>query len=371
MFSILFTNVKRSFIYFSKQELMRLLPAFAVLLAGSMSAQPADSMACGPSCCCMNDPTPSGIMISHVHRKHQWMASYRYMRMDMSGILSGTQSTAKSDVFVNYLAAPDAMHMDMHMLMGMYGISNRLTAMLMLNYNVTSMKMDLFAPGGHHHSGSVSNSDEHEMKSAGLGDIKLHFLYSVIRKVNHQLIIGAGANIPAGSVEVKGAADDAMYPGKRLPYSMQLGSGTFDLLPSLTYTYQKNKITFSAQGSGIYRTQYNNVGYSLGNEATANAWIAYQWLRCVAGSFRMEANTAGKIDGYDPTLYYYNELSANPNNYGGKRLSCYAGTVFQFRMHGTCSQRLAVEYGIPLYEALNGTQMKLKQTFYASWAFIF
>jgi hypothetical protein len=269
--------------------------------------------------------------------------------------------------------APDQMHMDMHMLMGMYGITSRITTMLMLNYNVSSMSMDMFTASAHHHNGAASTSTStlHEMKTSGMGDVKLHLLYSMIRKVNHQLIIGAGVNIPTGSIGLKGDADDPMYPGERLPYSMQMGSGTFDLLPSLTYTYQKNKITFSAQCSGIYRTQYNSVGYSLGNQLTANTWMAYQWLRFMSTSLRMEAGATGKIDGYDPTLYYYDELSANPNNYGGKRLSCYAGTIFQFKNGFVKNHRLGIEYGIPLYESLNGTQMKLKQTIYASWAYSF
>lgn len=297
------------------------------------------------------------------------MISYRYMSMGMYGLLSGTEAKDKSDLFVNYLMTPRRMQMDMHMLMGMYGITNRLTAMLMLNYNVNSMQMDMLSASGHNHGSS--GHINHTMKTSGLGDIKIHFLYGLIKKPEHQLLLSIGASLPSGNIQVKGKSDDMMYPGKRYPYSMQLGSGTYDILPCVSYIFQRNKITFSLQGSGIIRTHYNTVGYNLGNEASANLWLAYQWLNFLSSSVRLEGNAASEISGYDPTLYYYNELSANPHNYGGKRLNGFIGSVFHFRKGFLKNNRLGIEYGIPLYQSLNGVQIQLRQTLYAAWSITF
>ena len=91
---------------------------------------------CDESCHCINNLTPAGVMVSHVHPKNEWMLSYRFMDMAMLGVLSGTKKMDELDVFNLYLMNSKKMRMDMHMLMGMYGLTDRLTAMVMLNYNV-------------------------------------------------------------------------------------------------------------------------------------------------------------------------------------------------------------------------------------------
>lgn len=345
---------------------------FLLFVEQAAAAPGADTLACAAnSCCCVNDPTPAGVMISHVHRENEWMISYRYMSMQMSGILAGTSRQSEDDVFLNYLMAPEKMRMDMHMLMGMYGITDRFTVMAMLNYSSVTMNMKMFSTSGHVHNGVASTSPDHELKASGLGDVKVHLMYGLVKKAYHQLLLSAGIGIPTGSVGIKGKNDDMMYPGKRLPYSMQLGSGTVDVLPCISYLYQQSKVTFSAQVSSVLRTQYNTIGYKLGNEITLNAWGAYQWLNFLSASLRMEAASSNRIRGYDPTLYYYNEPSANPYNYGGQRVNSYIGLSFNPKKGFFKSNRLGIEYGIPVYQQLNGIQMNQKQSLYASWAFTF
>jgi len=329
-----------------------------------------DTMTCAEnSCCCSSDPTPAGVMISHVHNKNEWMISYRYMNMQMNGMLQGTTATNKEDVFLKYLMAPDKMQMDMHMLMAMYGITNKLTVMSMFNYNVNTMSMSMFATNGHNHSGmgGMNNVDmSHNMKTSGISDVKLHFLYSLIKKERHQLLVALGASLPTGNIKFKGKSDDMMYPNQRYPYAMQLGSGTFDILPCVNYIYQKQKTTFSAQLSSVVRTSKNQIGYKLGNEETFNTWIAYQWFKFLSASIRVEGTHATKISGYDPAIYYYREPSANPYNYGGNKISSFIGTQCHFQKGVLKNGRIAVEYGIPVYQNLNGLQMKLQHTLNAS-----
>lgn len=314
------------------------------------------------SCCCGgDDPTPANVMISHIHNKKEGMLAYKYMNMDMSGILKGTETVDKTEVFNNYLMSPDKMRMDMHMLMGMYGLTDRLTLMAMLNYNKTTMNMSMFTAGGHHHGGTTTTSDStmgHFMETSGVGDVKLSALYGLVKQPNHQLVVSAGVSVPVGSIKIQGADDDAMYPSRSYPYSMQLGSGTFDVLPSVSYLYQKDKIAFNAQMSSVIRMGYNSVGYRLGNEVSLNTWFAYQWLPFLSSSVRVEGNIADRIGGKDPSLYIYNELSANGANYGGQKVYGAIGSVLQFKKGFLKKERLSVEYALPMYQNLNGTQMK-------------
>ncbi|MEP7324262.1 MAG: transporter [Saprospiraceae bacterium] len=312
---------------------------------------------------CNNDATPASVMISHMHHRHELMVSYRFMQMDMKGIASGITSVGSEEVYNDYIMSPDMMKMDMHMLMGMYGISDRFTIMGMVNYNNSSMDMSLFTSDGHHHPGSTTTTTSrvHHMNTSGLGDIDLSGWYSLANHLHSQLFIGTGLSIPTGSIHVKGNSDEFMYPNKNYPYMMQLGSGTFRWLQGLGYVYQNNKLNLGAQVSSRFSLGNNAVGYHIGNEASVNTWVAYQWLNQISSSIRLEGNIKDKIHGADPTLYAYNELSANASNYGGKNMLIGLGTVVNFKKNILFFNRLGLEFSLPVYQDLNGIQMKINK----------
>ena len=346
----------------------------SILLNATVVLSQSDSIeTCNASCICSTDPTPAGVMISHVHDKNEWMLSYRNMNMGMNGLLSGSKSVTDIDVFTNYIMSPTSMKMEMHMIMGMYGITDRLTAMVMLNYYTSSMYMSMFMADGYNHADmvgmdgmSATSLNNHEMKTSGFSDTKIKFLYGLKKHRNYQVLVNLGCNIPSGSIRVKGSPTNMMYPNNRFPYGMQLGSGTFDLLPGISYLFQKSRSTFSSQIFSVLHLGYNQVGYKVGNEITLNSWFAYSWLKNFSTSIRIEGTVSSEIQGFDPTLYSFNEPSANPMNYGGVKAFSYLGTTYQFK-----NNRLGIEYGIPIYQNLNGIQMKQNQSVLASWSYAF
>jgi hypothetical protein len=309
-------------------------------------------------------------MLSHLHKKNQWMFSYRFMTMQMNEVLDGTQKIAKEDLFVNYLAVPDKMSMNMHMLMAMYGLSSKITLMTMLNFNQYAMNMSMLGgTGPHQHPGSAEHGGSgHNMQAAGFGDVKLSALFGLINERQQQFFVSAGLSIPTGSIHVQGG-DESMYSGQRLPYNMQMGSGTVDFLPCINYLYQKNKISYSLQASGSIRSYYNAVGYKLGNECTVNAWFGYQWADFLSSTVRLEGTAGSAIKGNDLTLYYNNEPAANPHNYGGQRASVFAGTSFHVKRGCFKKSKVSVEYGLPFFQSLNGPQMGQKSGLFVSASF--
>ena len=100
--------------------------------------------------------TGAAAHIHHGHGKGAWMFEYRFMRMDMDGLLNGTDSVSTQTISgttqamngsrsvtpgKQYQMSPTQMTMDMHMLMVMYGISDELTLMGMINYLDNEMDM--------------------------------------------------------------------------------------------------------------------------------------------------------------------------------------------------------------------------------------
>jgi len=347
---------------------------YTFLYVAETKAQTDSTTVCETHCCCSKEVAlPAGVMLGHVHAKGEWMLSYRYMNMAMQGIQQGISAISANHVYVNYLTVPVEMRMHMHMFMGMYGVSNRLTLMAMLNYNSNLMHMQMFGGGANHaHDHGASSAAEHHMNSMGIGDIKLYGIYAIINQTKHKLMLNTGVSLPTGSITMQGDADGmASYIDKNLPYMMQLGSGTFDVLPGLTYLYHRRTSTFGAQCNANIHLGYNSVGYSLGNELSVSTWYAYRWLSFLSSSIRADFTATESIYGSDATLYYFNEPAANPNNYGGKRASFYIGSAWQPSSGKLQNWQLAAEFGMPVYQYVNGIQSPSKYFINANLNFTF
>ena len=346
-----------------------------LMKAAEISGQTCDSMSVCD--CATKDLSPSGIMLGHEHGKGTWKISYRYMNMVMEGNLSGTEKVNDNYVFNKYIMSPQNMHMDMHMIMGMYGITNKFSLMAMFNYNVMSMNMNMLPGTMHMHmSGSTmvmseSTSNAMRSKSSGLGDTKLYLVYTLVNHNQHHIMLSEGFNIPTGSIHVKGANDDMMYPGEQLPYMMQMGSGSFDFMPGVTYLLKTNKTSFSTQVTSVIRPFSNSVNYHLGNELTLNAWVAHKWLPWISTSARAEGNFIGAIVGQDNQLVQVMEPDANPKCYGGRFVNAYVGLNFYLTKGWLKNNKLSVEFGMPVYQNVNGIQLAQKSTLSAGWLISF
>lgn len=301
--------------------------------------------------CYCRDVTPAGVMISHAHEKGQLMLSYRYMNMESKGMQQRTGSISNDQIYNQYLMSSDKMTMDMHMFMAMFGVSRHLTLMTMFEYNVSKMNMIAPEGSGHVHPGASGSGSAHDMSTAGFGDVSITALYSILHSYHHTVLLSGGLSIPTGSIQKTGNAS-SMYPNIRYPYMMQVGSGTWDVMPGLTYTYKGGYLTASSQLLSTIRTGYNSVGYKLGNQTVFNNWVAYQFKGWFSSSVRLEAMHVGTMNGHDPELYTYSEPSANAANYGGTNVTLNFGLNTYFLKRN----KIALEVGVPLYQNLVGIQ---------------
>ncbi len=309
------------------------------------------------------DHAPIGVMGDHRHKKGEWMISYRLMHMDMQGAQIGTDDvdpdTIATTIPNRFFGAPGqppalrivptSMRMDMHMAGVMYGLSDSITLMAMANY--VTKEMDHITYQGGMGTTQLGNF---RTDPAGFGDTKLAALIGLTDKVH----INAGISIPTGS---NTQTDDILTPTGatptvRLPYPMQLGSGTWDLEPGITYRDQNDTFGWGAQLRGTVRLGTNDEGYSYGDSIKATAWVAKSLTPGVAFSGRLEAETLGRIDGIDPNIAGPVQ-TANPDFSGGERITALAGVNFAATGGPLKGWRMGVEGGIPLIQDLNGPQM--------------
>ncbi len=318
--------------------------------------------------CVWRDLSPAGIMFGHEHAKGNWKISYQYMSMMMKGTIAGTAKVDDNYVFNNYIMSPQSMQMDMHMIMAMYGITDRLSVMAMFNYNINTMSMTAFPGSTMQMDGKptvMSSYTDMTATTSGMGDTRLYAVYAVVNHNAHHVFISGGINIPTGSISIKGKANDMMYPDSRLPYMMQLGSGSMDIMPGITYLFKQQKFSASAQACSVLHPFTNSLGYHFGNELTANVWAAYKWLPWISTSVRMEEKATGMMSGKDAALIENNEPAAFYKNYGGETRSAFVGLNFYFNRTWLQHSKITVEYGMPVYQNANGVQLADKSMLYA------
>ena len=299
---------------------------------------------------------PVGVMGDHTHHAGRFMLSYRYMYMSRDGIRTGTDNVSSRQVLEDYMVAPIEMDMQMHMLGLMYAATDYLSIMGMVPYIKKSMNH------------LTRMGERFKTESEGFGDIKLTGLVKVFDNYDQRIHLSAGMSFPTGSIDER---DDTPMGSHLLSYPMQLGSGTFDLLPGITYLGQHSNVSWGAQVSGVIRLGENDRDYRLGNRLDATAWGAYDWFNWVSTSARMDWQSWGNVHGADPALDPAMMPGADPDNQGGNRLDLLFGMNFYVPEGPKFikGQRLAVELGFPIYQDLDGPQLETDWVLWLGWQY--
>ena len=303
--------------------------------------------------------------IYHTHPTGMWMFNYKFMRMNMSGLRDGTSDVGKSSVGYNrmgkpynYMMIPTDMTMDMHMFMAMYGITDRLTVMAMTNYldNKMNMLMDMGMPMDPNMP-DKGQTKEPPMRTSGLGDTEIRGIY----KVNKYFVGSLGLSLPTGDIEKEFVT--MKRPPYRQPYDMQLGTGTYDLKPAITYSALSAdaKWNWGAQAMYTWHTANNDNGWRYGDSLKLTGWLQ-RALGPLTSWLRLAYANTGRIKGHDSEIDKLLDPNmmkgapmpdADPDNYGGQRLD---GLIGVSLFKGPVS--IGIEGGVPLYQNLNGLQLK-------------
>ena len=299
---------------------------------------------------------PISVMGDHTHNEGEFMVSYRNMQMDMNGLQDATSSVSSQEVLDSgYMMSPTKMIMTMHMFGLMYAPSDKTTFMVMLPYLEKDMDMLSQMDMG---MGVVDI--ETSMDSEGLGDIKVGALHNIFSEAGRKVHLNLMMSLPTGSI-------DETNNGAVMPYAMQLGSGTVDLLPGITYTAQQESFSYGAQAQATIRLGENDRDYSLGDRYKLQSWVQAPIHQRVSLSLRLAYEDWDTISGEDDELNAMMTPTADADLQGGNLLSAGLG------MNITLPEghRVAVEYNKELEQDLDGPQMAQDDTLTLAWQFAF
>lgn len=333
---------------------------------------------------------PAGIMNPHIHEKGKWMVDYRYMGMKMWGLQSGTKGQSDlgtlyfpyTDPTVsmpsgslitssplgttipiispnkyNYMSIPTDMVMEMNMVSAMTSISDKWMIMFMVPAIKNKMTM------------VSSNFDRAPMSSAGIGDVSFSTAYRLIKTEHQNFFTGMGLSLPTGSIDER---DNMPMMGvQKVPYNMQPGSGTYSLLPQISYNGNYKRISWGAQSQATLRMGKNDNNYRFGNRYEISGWASLLVHETMSFSLRVAKQRWLNLQGSDATLDPKMDPQNDPYRQGGMRSDLLIGVNFLITKGYLQGARFGFEYGKPFHQNLNGPQLGTRELInvFASFTF--
>jgi hypothetical protein len=234
---------------------------------------------------------------------------------------------------------------------------------LMLMPQLLDMDMDLRPLRG----ATPDAHGMHDHSTGGPGDTLGVALLRLLDRGGHHLHAGLGLSAPTGDVDLELRRTHQETPGL-IHYGMQLGSGTWDLLPSLTYTAQRDSWFWGGQVSSALRLQHENEsGYRLGDAYELTAWAGPRLASWLFLSGRIRYSAVDSIHGEYDELHSESGPMDFPSNYGGRYWDLGVGARVVVPRGYLEGNQLSLEWLQPLRDRVEGYQLERRGSLVASW----
>ena len=153
-------------------------------------------------------------------------------------------------------------------------------------------------------------------------------------------------------------------------YCMQTGTGSVGLLPGITYTYNNSKWARGFELIGDIKLNKNSRNYRCGSSVKFSPWVAYSVLPVLSVTVRGEYIATTTMCGRDrdfSDMYLDQVLVSDPlfytRNYGSDIATLFGGANLHPFKRGLKNLNLNMEFGMPVYQCLNGVQTAMQATF--------
>ena len=296
--------------------------------------------------------------------QNRWHFSYTYAISEYDEYYLGAHSVSYDEVLFtpgvdtrtenNYPVVPTEISQEVHAIRVAYDLTQAMTLRAQLPFVMQSTDHISINPG----------YDAFNISSEGVGDIALVVDSTVSQSLNSIWKIGAGLSMPTGSIDEEG--DTPRAPGnQQLPYTMQLGSGTWDFPLFVSFRKYEAQWDWGADGSFTLRTGANDRDYRLGNKASLGGWLMWKGASAFKPGVRLDYRWRDDIAGEDASLrvpvpaFPYPAPVTNPSALGGEQVDL---TAF-VRVPLTKGWYAEASYAQPIYLDLNGPQSSEKYHF--------
>jgi hypothetical protein len=318
-----------------------------------------------PAYCVGPERVPVGYLDSG---RFHFSASYINVKFD--GDMKGTKDVSMDDVLwsgpnsneartdENFPIVPTVIYQQAIQFKEAYDISGQYSVSLSIPYIRQATE----------HISISDNFEEFTIASEGFGDVEAGVSWLHRFSPNNSLLVNLGLSLPTGSIDETG---DTPSPGpdNQLPYTMQLGSGTFDIKPSILYAGREGDWSYGANLNLTLRTGKNDRDYRLGNVYQASIWTRYALTEWIQPSIRIDGIIWDRISGQDDEITVngtYPAAVVNPKLFGGTKCLVLVGLRLKDPRGRLENTFLEFEAGAPIYQRLNGPQLSEDLRFSAS-----
>lgn len=300
---------------------------------------------------------PLGIVLDNVLERGQFMVSYRYLVDAKDGLRVDEFDVDFESVLETFDSAPFESTSHTHLFAVQYGIKDGVTLM----GRVPIM------------SRSMSTADQSlaviQNTATGLGDVRGDILFEAYDRGPYRISASAGVSVPTGSIEKSGLVPNGGED--RLGYEMQLGSGTFDVHPSLTLQAMNEHGSVGLQAGGTFRLSENSSNYRLGDVVEVSGWFAHPISEQFSLSARMDFENRSNVSGSDPAFDNRVAAISDPTIFsiftGGSRLDLGLGGNVMLAEGPLAGHRFGIEALFPVSETLDGPQLSGNWSISVGW----
>ena len=332
-----------------------------VLLAGLLAAMPAlaQQLVLEEHIWTTERPdghAPAGMKSDFLLPKGRIYVGYRHSVESFADTLIGTAPITSADVLDVFAVAPLT--------------HDRLTGEFDVRFGVTDWATaEVSVPWTRNEMLNTTALGFYETRSQFLGDLAFQGLFDLLEMDEYRLTGTVGATVPLGTLGKRGVTSTGAQGV--LPFTMQGGSGSWDVLVGGTFQAQNEVSSIGAQITTVTRIHTNTKGYRLGDEFTFSLWGAYNISDWISFSIRALFEHQGDIFGFESRTDGTANPLANPFAQGGDRVLIPFGINLYLREGLAAGHRLSLEVYYPVHEDLNGPQMSVDQTLVASWRAVF
>ncbi len=325
------------------------------------------------------------ILSLHINRNsfERWNIGYRFLYASFDGYRDGTDDLdLHTEILGSPLAGkfpvtPTTITQQAHLVEVSYSATQKLSFGLQLPFIRQSSDHESIVVT--EVDGVVYDFSEFNITSSGLGDISLSASYLAWRRENNHLLVSLGINMPTGSIDELGPTPRDPPNDTLLPFTMQLGSGTWDLAPALAFSGRRGKVRWGLRTSATLRLGENDRGYTLGDRFNLSGSLSGKTGTWAEPFLRLSLQKTGRIDGRDEELMVSLPNGAlifpapvtNPAFFGGEEIELRLGGKFSLGQSALKKVIINAEFGLPLYQSLNGPQPKELGRFDLGWGWSF
>ncbi len=295
---------------------------------------------------------------------------YEYIQADFQDYQDGTKRLSIADVMAaGFPVVPAEITQEAHLFKIGYELNDR----TVINFQIPMIRQSTF------HFGNPAvlppQFEEFTIDTQGLGDIGLSASYVAWTKGRHAIAIDTGFSFPTGSIDEFGRTPRDAAADTLVPYTMQLGSGTVDFKPAITYVGSSEWLEWGTRAQGNIRLGKNSRDYSLSNRFALRNWITLTTFKTFQPSLRLATEVWDRIHGADEELFIIRPDGSrftpapvtDPELFGGEKVSVGLGVRIPIRKGFMQGQTIELEGSIPVYQSLNGPQPGEAWRFSIAW----